>query len=160
MGKKKPPRTTAVRELDRLDLPYSLHTYKYQDGGGTKVAASGLRVDEHHVIKTLVMKTDQGKTFLVLMHGDRQVSLKALARTLKVKAIKPCAPDEAQRHTGYTVGGISPFGTRKRLPIYMEKTILELPWIYINAGKRGLMAKLRPSDLQKALNPTPVSVAV
>lgn len=160
MGKKKLPRTSAVRELDRLGLNFSLHPYKYEEGGGTRVVASELKVEEHQVIKTLVMKTDQEEPFLVLMHGDRKVSLKALARFLKVKAIEPCTPKEAHKFTGYTVGGISPFGTRKELTIYMEKTILELKWIYINAGHKGLMAKISPSDLLGALKPTLVNVAI
>jgi Cys-tRNA(Pro) deacylase len=117
-------------------------------------------VDEGHVIKTLVMEDDNREPLLVLMHGNRQVSTKALARTLKVKMVKPCEPEMAHRHTGYFVGGISPFGTKKALRVYIEASIRDLPQIYINAGRRGLLAEMSPKDLIRILDPIPVNVAV
>jgi Cys-tRNA(Pro) deacylase len=139
---------------------FTLRTYKYEEKGGTPVASRELGVDEHQVIKTLVMEDDRENPLLILMHGDKQVSTKNLARVLGVKTVEPCDPETAHRHTGYVVGGISPFGTRKALKVYIEATILDLPRIYINAGKRGLLAEISPKDLEKILKPTPVNVAI
>lgn len=158
MAKKKDPNTPAIRTLKEHGVHFSLCPYKYEEKGGTGVAAETLNIDEHQVIKTLVME-ESGQPFLVLMHGDRKVSTKALARVLGVKKVSPCNPEQANRHTGYVVGGISPFGTRKPLKILMEETIRDLPMIYINAGKRGLLAEMLPGDLVKVLDPTPVNVA-
>jgi Cys-tRNA(Pro) deacylase len=139
---------------------FSLHTYRYEEHGGTEVAAASLDVDEHLVIKTLVFEDDQRAPLLLLMHGDRQVSVKALARTLGVKTVRACDPRVANRHTGYTVGGISPFGTTKRIRTFVERSVLELPRLFINAGKRGLLAEITPADLARILNPTAVDVAL
>ncbi len=139
---------------------YTLHTYAYQDRGGTKVSSQKLGIDEHVIIKTLVMEDEDAQPLIILMHGDKEVSTKALARTLGVKSITPCKPDVANKHTGYQVGGTSPFGMKKPLPIYMEKTIADLPEILINAGSRGLLAKISPPELIRILQPCPVSVAI
>jgi Cys-tRNA(Pro) deacylase len=133
--------------------------YKYEEEGGTEIAARALGVDEHQVIKTLVMEDDQKKPLIVLMHGDRQVSTKALARMIGVKSVIPCAPETALKHTGYRVGGISPFGIRKSLPIYVEESILSLPKIFINAGRRGMLCEISPTDLVRILKPILVRVA-
>ena len=125
----------------------------------TEAAARDIGVDEHVVVKTLVMETDGGEPLIVLMHGDRQVSTKALARQIGVKTVKPSSPKDAERLTGYQVGGISPFGTKRKLPVYVEGTILELPRLVINGGKRGFLLELTPQDLTNVLNPTPVKVA-
>ena len=135
------------------------HPYKYEEGGGTEVAAKELGVDEHLVIKTLVMEDDQKAPFIILMHGDKQVSTKELARVTGVKSVHPCDSKVAFRHTGYMVGGISPFGTKKKLRVYVEETILSLPRIFINAGRKGLLFEMSPADLIKILHPTPVYVA-
>ena len=135
------------------------HPYQYEEGGGTEVADKELGVDEHLVIKTLVMEDDQKAPFIVLMHGDKQVSTKELARGIGVKAVYPCDPQVAFRHTGYMVGGISPFGTKKKLRVYVEETILSLPRIFINAGRKGLLCEMSPAELIKVLKPIPVRVA-
>jgi Cys-tRNA(Pro) deacylase len=160
MAKEKFPATQAVRTLKAHGASFLLHTYKYEEKGGTEVAAKQLKADEHQVIKTLVMEDDKGNPFLILMHGDQEVSTKALARSLGVKTVNPCTPEAAHKHTGYVVGGISPFGTRKALEIYIEASILDLPKIYINAGKRGLLAEMAPKDLDSLLKPVPVNVAI
>lgn len=151
--------TQAIRALKDGGIPLVIHSYKYEEHGGTPVAARELGVDEHAVIKTLVFETDAREPLIVLMHGDKEVSTKNLARALGVKAVTPCTPETANKHTGYIVGGISPFGTRKRLKIYMQKTIADLPKIYINAGKRGLLAEMFPSELQRLLQPVLVDIA-
>jgi len=135
------------------------HPYKYEEGGGTEVAAKELGVDEHLVIKTLVMEDDQKAPFIILMHGDRQVSTKELAREMGVKSVHPCDPQVAFRHTGYMVGGISPFGIKKRLRVYVEETILSLPRLFINAGRKGLLCEMSPAELVNVLKPVPVRVA-
>ena len=135
------------------------HPYKYEEGGGTEIAARELGVDEHLVIRTLVMEDDQKAPFIVLMHGDKQVSTKELARGIGVKAVYPCDPQIAFRHTGYMVGGISPFGTKRKLRVYAEETILSLPRIFINAGRKGLLCEMSPEELIKVLRPIPVRVA-
>jgi Cys-tRNA(Pro) deacylase len=154
------PTTQAIRIFKELGIPFVIHSYKYEEHGGTATAARELQVDEHLVIKTLVMETERHEPLIVLMHGDKEVSTKNLARLLGVKAVNPCEPDTALKHTGYLVGGISPFGTRQRLKVYVEKSIRERPVIYINAGKRGLLAEISPQDLIKALNPVFVEVAL
>ena len=154
------PITQAIRVLRQKKVSFTLRPYRYQEKGGTEVASNELGVDEHQVIKTLVMENDRGTPFLVLMHGDREVSTKNLARVLGAKTVKPCEPETAHRHTGYMVGGISPFGTRKSLPVYVEETILDLPIILINAGKKGLLAQMAPGELVRVLNPAVVHVAI
>lgn len=158
--KEKIPTTPAIRMLKQKKVPYTLRTYQYEDRGGTTVSARELKVDEHLVIKTLVMEDEKRAPLIILMHGDREVSTKNLARTLGAKTIRPCDPKIAQKHTGYMVGGTSPFGTRKPLRVYIESTIQTLPKIYINAGKRGLLAEMSPEALMKVLNPVPVEVAI
>lgn len=160
MEKEKFPATQAVRVMRQQKIEFKLHPYKYEERGGTAVSARELGVDEHQVVKTLVMEDEKGHPLLILMHGDREVSTRNLARTLKVKSVQPCDPASAGRHTGYLVGGTSPFGTRKPLPVYVESTVLELPRIFINAGKRGLLAEMTPAELERALKPIPVDVAV
>ncbi|HNY72632.1 MAG TPA: aminoacyl-tRNA deacylase [Syntrophales bacterium] len=160
MSKEKFPMTPAMRELKSHEAVFRLLAYKYVDRGGTRISARELGVDEHKVIKTLVMEDENGRPLIVLMHGDRDVSTKSLARILGVKAVSPCDPKVAERHTGYKVGGTSPFGTRKRLPIYIEETILSLPLILINAGHRGILAEMNPAELNRILHPIPVQAAI
>ena len=159
MSKDHIPATPAVRVLRENRVDFVPRPYKYEDRGGTEVAARELGVDEHLTVKTLVMEDDGKSAFIVLMHGDREVSTKDLARILGVKTVQPCDAVSANRHTGYMVGGTSPFGTRKSLPVYVEETILGLPVIYINAGRKGLLVEMKPADLAKVLKLTPVSVA-
>jgi len=156
----KTPMTPAVRVLRQAAVPFTEHPYHYVEHGGTAVFARESGVDEHAVIKTLVMEDDAKRPLVVLMHGDREVSTKELARALGVKAVHPCAPETAQRHSGYLVGGTSPFGLRKDMPVYVEETILDLPRVYINGGKRGFLVGLDPKDLARVLRPTPVRVAI
>ena len=160
MDKASYPVTAAVRLLREKGIVFEPHLYAYEERGGTRRSASELGVDEHAVIKTLVMESDAREPLIVLMHGDREVSTKELARTLGVKSVTPCDPAIAQKHTGYQVGGTSPFGTRKPLAVYVEKSILDLPVIYINGGKRGFLVSIRPSDLRRALKVSEVSVAI
>jgi len=156
---KKLPVTRAIHVLRAAGVAFTEHPYDYVDGGGTARFAEQARVDEHAVIKTLVMTDDTGRALLVLMHGDHEVSTKALARELGVKAVEPVDPATALRLTGYQVGGISPFGTRKPLPVCMQASIAALPRLYINAGRRGLLVGLLPADLVRVLDPTPVDAA-
>jgi Cys-tRNA(Pro) deacylase len=142
------PVTPAVRLLREKKIEFEPHLYDYEERGGTRHSAAALGVDEHAVVKTLVMQTEARKALVVLMHGDREVSTKALARTLGVKTISPCDPSTAQKHTGYMVGGTSPFGTRAMLPVYVERTIFDLPKIYINGGKRGFLVAIEPEGLR------------
>jgi len=160
MDKTNYPVTPAVRLLREKAIAFEPHLYSYEERGGTQRSAAELGVDEHAVIKTLVMETDSREPLIVLMHGDREVSTKELARTLRVKSVSPCEPAVAQRHTGYQVGGTSPFGTRKRLAVYAEKTIFDLPRIYINGGKRGFLVSIGPADLRLALSVSDVAVAI
>src|ERR687883_875443 len=146
------PVTPAVRLLREKRVEFAPHLYDYEERGGTRHSAEALGVDEHAVVKTLVMETDARKPLVVLMHGDREVSTKQLARTLGVKSVQPCEPAAAQKHTGYLVGGTSPFGTRARLPVYAERTIFELPKIYINGGKRGFLVGVEPRVLKDVLH--------
>ncbi|OPY07957.1 MAG: Cys-tRNA(Pro)/Cys-tRNA(Cys) deacylase YbaK [Syntrophaceae bacterium PtaB.Bin095] len=160
MAKDKIPVTPAVLALKKNQVDFIPRSYRYEEHGGTRVSARELGVPEHEVIKTLVMEDESGSPLIVLMHGDREVSTKALARILGVKSVRPCDPKTAERHTGYRVGGTSPFGTKKPLPVYMEETIPGLPRILINAGSRGLLAEMPPSELVRVLNPAPVRVAI
>ena len=160
MTNDKIPTTTAVLALRREGVEFVPRLYRYEEHGGTAVAARELGVEEHQVIKTLVMEDDVGKPFIILMHGDKEVSTKNLARILNVKSVKPCDPRTVERHTGYRVGGTSPFGTRKPLPVYMEETIAGLPRIYINAGGRGILAEMSPADLIRVLKPGLVQAAI
>lgn len=153
------PSTPAVRLLRASGVAFGEHPYRYEEHGGTAVSARELGVDEHLVVKTLVMEDEAKRPLIVLMHGDREVSTKALAREIGVRTVHPCAPEVAERHTGYRVGGTSPFGTRKALPVYLQKTIAGLPAIYINGGSRGFLVSLAPADLIRLLNPTLVDVA-
>ena len=152
--------TPATAFLEAQGIAFSEHTYEYVEHGGTEVPAQSLGVPEHHIVKTLVMEDEARKPLIVLMHGDRKVSTKNLARQAGRKRIEPCTPEAAQRHTGYQVGGTSPFGTRKKLPVFVERSILGLPEIYINGGRRGLLVKIRTADLTKALRLNPVDVAL
>jgi len=152
--------TTAVRFLRDHGVSFTDHPYEYEEHGGTRVSARELGVDEHAVVKTLVFEDDSGKPIIVLMHGDREVSTKNLARRLGAKSLVPCKPEAVTRHTGYVVGGTSPFGTRKALPVYMERTILDLPKIYINGGRRGYLVGVDPRDVQRVLEPELVEVGI
>lgn len=154
---KKPPATPAARFLAQKRVPFTLRLYAYEDHGGTARAASLLGVEEHTVIKTLVFQDDSKRPFFVLMHGDRDVSQKELARELGVKTVTPCPPETAERLTGCQVGGISPFGARRDLPVFAEKSIFALPLILINAGKRGMLAAMDPAHLRAHLPVTVVS---
>jgi len=154
------PETQATRFLRQHRMAFSTHLYAYEEHGGTKVSARELNVAEHAVVKTLVMEDEGRQPLIVLMHGDRKVSTKELARQIGRKHISPCDPAVAQRHTGYMVGGTSPFGTRKALPVFMEKTILDLPLIYINGGKRGFLVGVHPHDILQLLQPGVVNVAL
>ena len=151
--------TPAIRVLRASNVPFTEHLYRYEERGGTRVSARELGVDEHVVIKTLVMQDERKQPLLVLMHGDREVSTKSLARQIGAKAVEPCDAAVAGRHTGYQVGGTSPFGTRKELAVYVEASILDLPRIYINGGKRGFLVALAPADLVRVLSPTTVEAA-
>jgi Cys-tRNA(Pro) deacylase len=146
--------------LREKGLTFTEHPYTYEDKGGTAVCARELHVDEHSVIKTLVMEDDARHPLIVLMHGDMEVSTKDLARHMGVKRVTPCAPGTAQKHTGYLVGGISPFGTRRSMPVYMEETIVDIPRIYINGGRRGLLVGLDPHEVVRLLVPTQVRVGI
>ena len=152
--------TPAVHALRRHGLTFTEHEYRYQLRGGTSVSARELGVPEHHVVKTLVMEDEAKQPLIILMHGDREVSTKQLARQIGAKVVKPCAPEVAERHTGYQVGGTSPFGTRKPFPVYIERSILALGRIYLNGGRRGFLVQLDPRLAAEALGATPVDVAV
>jgi len=152
--------TPAIHFLRQNKVQFSEHEYRYEERGGTAVSSRELGVDEHSVIKTLVMEDEAKQPLIVLMHGDREVSTKSLARQIGKKSVTPCAPDVAQKHTGYLVGGTSPFGTRKKMPVCLERTISDLDRIYINGGARGFLVSLAPSDLIRILSPTLVDVAM
>jgi len=159
MAKETYPTTPAMRVLREHGVAFTHHPYDYEERGGTAVSARELGVDEHAVIKTLVMEDQDRRPLVVLMHGDREVSTKALARVLRVKTIAPCAPAVAERHSGYQVGGTSPFGTRRSMPVYVERTVADLPRLYVNGGKRGYLVGMAPADLLRVLAPTLVDVA-
>jgi Cys-tRNA(Pro) deacylase len=156
----KVPSTPATRLLRERKVAYTEHPYRYEEHGGTAVSSRELGVDEHAVVKTLVMEDDRGAPLVVLMHGDREVSTKALARQLGKREIRICKPEVANRHSGYQVGGTSPLGTRKAMPVCMERSILELPRIYVNGGSRGFLVGVAPGDLVTLLSPTLVDVAI
>ncbi|HJV93505.1 MAG TPA: Cys-tRNA(Pro) deacylase [Azonexus sp.] len=153
------PETQATKYLKSHKIAFSNHLYAYEEHGGTKVSARELNVDEHAVVKTLVFEDENAKPLIVLMHGDCKVSAKELARQIGCKRVEPCKPEVANRHTGYLVGGTSPFGTKKALPIYLEKTILDQPLIYINGGRRGYLVGIHPHDLLRTLQPKTVEAA-
>jgi len=152
--------TPATQFLKKHRVAYGEHVYEYVEHGGTAESARQLGVDEHHVVKTLVMQDDAGKPLIVLMHGDRKVSTKNLARQCARKSVEPCRPEVAQRHTGYMVGGTSPFGTRKSLPVYVEASVLALPRIYVNGGRRGYLVSVEPRVLGELLNALAVNCAL
>jgi Cys-tRNA(Pro) deacylase len=156
----KTPSTPAIRLLREKGVPFTEHPYRYEEKGGTRVSARELGVDEHAVVKTLVMEDDAGEPLVVLMHGDREVSTKALARQLGKRSIQICRPEVANRHSGYLVGGTSPFGTRRAMPVYVERSILDLERIYVNGGSRGFLVGISPADLARVLSPTPVDAAI
>jgi Cys-tRNA(Pro) deacylase len=152
--------TPATAFLKAKEVPFTEHTYDYVEHGGTEVPAKSLGVPEHQIVKTLVMEDEAKKPLVVLMHGDRKVSTKNLARQAGRKSVEPCAPEVAQRHTGYQIGGTSPFGMRKPLPVFVERSILELAEIYINGGRRGLLVRIGSADLARVLSVSPVDVAL
>jgi Cys-tRNA(Pro) deacylase len=152
------PVTAAVRVLRAHGIAFTHHPYKYEARGGTEVSARELGVDEHACIKTLVMEDDQRRPLVVLMHGDREVSTRNLARQVGVKSIAPCSPEVADRHSGYQVGGTSPFGTRKPMPVFLQRTVMDVPRIFINGGHRGYLLGMTPADLARVLQPTLVDI--
>jgi Cys-tRNA(Pro) deacylase len=154
------PVTPGVRFLREKKVPFKAHLYNYEEHGGTRVGAAELNLPEHVLVKTLVLQTDQKQVLLVLMHGDCEVSTKRLARLLGVKTVEPCDDRTAARHTGYLFGGTSPFGTRSELPVFVEKTIFDLPSILINGGKRGFLVEIDPGVLRDILPVTEVKVAI
>jgi Cys-tRNA(Pro) deacylase len=154
------PVTAAVRVLRDHGVAFTHHPYDYEPRGGTAVSARELGVDEHAVVKTLVMQDDEARPMIVLMHGDREVSTKALARLLRVKTITPCDPVVADRHSGYQVGGTSPFGTKRAMPVYLERSILDLERVWINGGRRGFLVSLDPKEIARVLEVTLVDVAI
>jgi len=159
MARKKTPVTAAIRALRTAGVEFSDHSYRYEQGGGTSVSARELGVDEHAVIKTLIMQNENEQALIMLMHGDCEVSTKALARVIGSKTVSPCTPARANANSGYEVGGTSPFGTRRAMQVYCERSILQLPLIYVNGGARGYLVALDPKDLASVLNPTLVNVA-
>src|SRR5512146_1076450 len=156
----KAPSTPATRLLREKGIAYTEHLYRYEDRGGTRTSSRELGVDEHSVVKTLVMEDQDGAPLVVLMHGDREVSTKALARQLGRREVRICKPEVANRHSGYQVGGTSPLGTRKAMPVCMERSILDLPTIYVNGGSRGFLVGVAPGDLVPLLAPILVVVAI
>jgi Cys-tRNA(Pro) deacylase len=154
------PVTMAVRVLRRENVRYTPHLYTWEPHGGTRASAEHLGVDEHCVVKTLIFQDDARKPLCILMHGDREVSAKNLARHIGTKTVAPCAPEVADRHSGYQVGGTSPFGLKRAMPVYCEKGIAELPRLYINGGARGFLVGISAADLLRVLQPELVSVAI
>jgi Cys-tRNA(Pro) deacylase len=152
--------TPATTFLDAKGVAYTEHYFEYVEHGGTSASSSALGVPEHEVVKTLVMENEAGQPLIVLMHGDRKVSTKELARAAGVKRVFPCKPEVAQRHSGYLIGGTSPFGTRKPLPVYLQRTVLDLPRIYINGGRRGYLVGMESAELVRVLSPVLVEVAL
>ena len=152
--------TPAVHALRKHGLDFTGHEYRYEERGGTAVSARELGVSEHQVVKTLVMEDERKRPLVILMHGDREVSTRQLARQIGVKTVRPCAPEVAERHTGYQVGGTSPFGTRKPLPVYMETSITTLDRIYVNGGRRGFLVCVDPREVATVLDAGLVNVAV
>ena len=160
MAKETYPTTPATRVLREHGVAFTQHPYDYEDRGGTAVSARELGVAEHAVTKTLVMEDEHKRPLVVLMHGDREVSTKGLARALGVKTVSNCSPEVATRHSGYQVGGTSPFGTRRAMPTYMERSIAELPYLYVNGGRRGYLVGMPAADLVRVLKPIAVDVAI
>jgi len=160
MSHSRAPVTPAVRALREQAVAFTDHLYPYEERGGTAVSARELGVPEHAVVKTLVMEDERRNPLLVLMHGDQKVSTQRLARLLGVKDVRPCDPAVANRHTGYLVGGTSPFGTRRAMPVYMERSIMDLERIYLNGGKRGYLVGLPPAEAARVLSPVLVEVGV
>jgi Cys-tRNA(Pro) deacylase len=154
------PATAAIRVLREQGVVYTPHEYDYVDRGGTSASSSALGIDEHAVVKTLILETDARAPLVVLMHGDKQVSTKNLARLIGVKAVQPCKPEVAERHSGYLVGGTSPFGTRRAMPVYLQRSVLDLEHVWINGGRRGLLVRLDPREIVRVLAPTLVDIAI
>jgi Cys-tRNA(Pro) deacylase len=152
--------TPATAFLAKHGIPYTEHEFEYLEHGGTSHSSKMMGVPEHAVVKTLIMETEKGDPIVVLMHGDRKVSTKELARSAGVKKVAPCKPEVATRHSGYLIGGTSPFGTRKEMPVYLEKSVLDLPRIYINGGRRGYLLGMEPTVLTTVLSPVLVDVAI
>jgi Cys-tRNA(Pro) deacylase len=152
--------TPATAMLKLHGVTYGEHIYEYVEHGGTGVSSSSLGVDEHHVVKTLIFEDDKRHPLCVLMHGTHKVSTKELARQIGVKRVAPCTPEDAHRHSGYMVGGCSPFGLRKLMPVYMQKTIMDLPVIYINGGARGFLVSMPPDEVVRVVKPTMVDAAL
>jgi Cys-tRNA(Pro) deacylase len=150
----------AIRALRAAGVAFIPHLYPYEPRGGTRASSEALGVPEHCVVKTLIFETERRDPLCILMHGDREVSAKQLAREIATKSVAPCAPEVADRHSGYQVGGTSPFGLRRAMPMYMQSTILDLPRIYINGGARGFLVELDPREVQRVLAPVLVDVAV
>ncbi|HEX3766494.1 MAG TPA: aminoacyl-tRNA deacylase [Kofleriaceae bacterium] len=150
----------AIRVLRAAGVAFVPHLYPYEPRGGTRASSEALGVPEHSVVKTLIFETERRDPLCILMHGDRDVSVKQLARAIGTKTVAPCAPEVADRHSGYQVGGTSPFGLRRSMPIYMQSTILDLPQIYVNGGARGFLVEIDPRDAQRVLAPVLVDVAV
>jgi len=150
----------AIRALRAAGIAFVPHLYAWQPRGGTRASSEALGIPEHSVIKTLIFENERGEPLCILMHGDREVSAKQLARVIGTKTVAPCVPEVADRHSGYQVGGTSPFGLRRAMPIYMQATIAELPRIYINGGARGFLVELDPRDVARVLSPVIVDVAV
>jgi Cys-tRNA(Pro) deacylase len=156
----KAPSTNATRLLRQAGMAFTEHLYRYEEHGGTRASAEALGVPEHAVIKTLVMEDERGAPLIILMHGDREVSTKELARQIGAKAVQPCKPDVANRHSGYLVGGTSPLGTKKAMPVHAEASIFDLERIYLNGGSRGFLVGLDPKDLERVLEIKRVNVAI
>jgi Cys-tRNA(Pro) deacylase len=154
------PETQATKFLKANKVAFTPHLYAYEEHGGTRVSARELNVDEHAVVKTLVFEDESAKPLIVLMHGDCKVSTKELARQIGRKKVEPCKPEVANRHSGYLVGGTSPFGTKKAMPVFVERSILELPTIYINGGRRGFLVAIAPQEVVRTLAATPVEAAL
>lgn len=159
-GSSQPHETPALRVLNEAHVNFQTHVFTYEEKGGTRVSSAKLGVDEHSIIKTLVFKTETGAPLIVLMHGDRQVDTKALAKQIGTKKVSSATPQFANEKTGYQVGGISPFGTKEMIPVYVEKTILDLPLIFINGGGRGFLVSFSASELERLLRPSQVNVAI
>lgn len=159
MAAKALPVTNALRVLREHGVAWTDHPYAYEERGGTAVSARELGVEEHACVKTLIMEDETKRPLIVLMHGDREVSTKNLARALRVKSVQPCAPAVADRHSGYQVGGTSPFGTRRAMPVYLQRTIAGLPYLYVNGGRRGYLVGMPPTELIRVLRPELVDIA-
>ena len=160
MTKEKPPITSAIRQLRGAGVSFTDHLYEYEEKGGTAVSARSLNVDEYSVVKTLIMEDEKARPLVVLMHGNRKVSTKNLARQIGAKSVEPCKPEVANRHSGYLVGGTSPFGTRKEMPVYIEESILALPRIVLNGGRRGYLVGIDPQVCVQLLGAQPVNCAL